>query len=267
MRNGYSFHFSFSLHRELTPARGRWLYALLARLEKPLHREAAACIRQLYRRCCSLRYSLSLTSASVNISDTSCMSVGNIADGACLVQLSGSGVGQASDDSGVGSVATDAAVSSAATFQDRLAALNLLISICGSYFGQGEEYDAFNSALMREAAQFGEQGGDEEEEDEEGEEGSEYEDDDDEYEEDDEEDGNVMITAEDDFTLLSAIADRSVPTGGEHPRGSASDGWVQVTTSIVSTSRECMNSSSGLEEGEEEEEDDMCAIKKPKSST
>lgn len=34
------------------------MYGLLARLEKPLYRETVASIRQLYRRCCYLRYHL-----------------------------------------------------------------------------------------------------------------------------------------------------------------------------------------------------------------
>lgn len=45
----------------------------------------------------------------------------------------------------------------AVKFQNALASLNVLISICGSYFGQGEEYDAFNKALMIEAAQVEDQ--------------------------------------------------------------------------------------------------------------
>ena len=105
--------------RELTPARGRWLYALLARLEKPLYRETAASIRQLYRRCCALRYSLSQRSSSVQIATSAVEPPGEIL--------------------------------TPEEFQSQLATLNMLISICGSYFGQGEEYDAFNRALMEEA--------------------------------------------------------------------------------------------------------------------
>mgnify|MGYP006196557267 CR=1 FL=1 len=110
----------------MTPARGRWLYALLARLEKPLYRETAASIRQLYRRCCALRYQLSLTSDSVALTQES--------------------TGDAESDA-----------NSAVKFQNSLASLNVLISICGSYFGQGEEYDAFNRALMTESAQIDEE--------------------------------------------------------------------------------------------------------------
>lgn len=39
-----------------------WIYALLARLEKPLHRDVVATIRQLFRRCCELRNELKTNS-------------------------------------------------------------------------------------------------------------------------------------------------------------------------------------------------------------
>lgn len=124
----------FVFIRSLTPARGRWLYALLARTEKPLHRDTASSIRQLYRRCCALRYQLSLTSGAVPFSSSAVLSI-------------------AEDDA-----------NTAVKFQNELASLNVLISICGSYFGQGEEYDAFNRALMIEAAQIEEQENEEDEE-------------------------------------------------------------------------------------------------------
>jgi survival of motor neuron protein-interacting protein 1 len=37
---------------------GAWLYTLLARLEKPLHQDMAALIRELYRICCRMRHIL-----------------------------------------------------------------------------------------------------------------------------------------------------------------------------------------------------------------
>jgi hypothetical protein len=76
----------------MTPARGKWMYSLLAKLEKPLHQDMSAMLRQLYRRCSILRYELT--------------------------------------DSTNNRVSLD----------DELAVLNVLISITGSYFGQGEEY-------------------------------------------------------------------------------------------------------------------------------
>ena len=39
----------------LTQEVGGWLYGLLARLSLPLHPEAAALVRQVYRRCVVLR--------------------------------------------------------------------------------------------------------------------------------------------------------------------------------------------------------------------
>ncbi|KAM8833654.1 gem-associated protein 2 [Synchiropus picturatus] len=41
--------------QDFTPQLGRWLFALLASLEKPLLPEAHSCIRQLARRCAHLR--------------------------------------------------------------------------------------------------------------------------------------------------------------------------------------------------------------------
>ncbi len=70
---------------------------MLARLEKPVHRDSLACIRQIYRRCCYLRHSL------------------------CV------------DDE---------------NFEEQLAQLNVLISICGAYFGQGEDFVKFNAATQ-----------------------------------------------------------------------------------------------------------------------
>ena len=197
------------------------MYALLARLEKPLYRETAASIRQLYRRCCALRYALSKTSTSVAASDAP----GN----------------------------NTSTPSSADAFQSRLALLNMLISICGSYFGQGEEYDAFNRALAGEDGESGneneESGNDEDDEDEyweeEGEEGGEYE---------------VEVDGEE--------------CGGADA-GGAAQGWVAVSTVVEDhsgSSRAASSSKAGrmtasasssagagkmdLEEGEEEEEAD-----------
>ena len=67
------------------------MYALLARLEKPLCRDTGAIIRQLYRLCSDCRAKL---------------------------------------------------VENSPNFDSNLAELNMLISIAGSYFGQGEEYDS-----------------------------------------------------------------------------------------------------------------------------
>lgn len=43
----------------LSSALSEWIYALLARVEKPLHRDVVASLRQLFRRACQLRSNLS----------------------------------------------------------------------------------------------------------------------------------------------------------------------------------------------------------------
>jgi survival of motor neuron protein-interacting protein 1 len=42
----------------LTQKIGQWIYSLLTRVEKPLHRDTVALIRQLYRCCCVMRNKL-----------------------------------------------------------------------------------------------------------------------------------------------------------------------------------------------------------------
>lgn len=88
------YHVEWLTTRQLSSSRGKWLYSLLAKLEKPLHQDISALMRQLYRRCSILRYDLTNNNNNNN----------------------------------------------KLTFDDQLAVLNLLISITGSYFGQGEEY-------------------------------------------------------------------------------------------------------------------------------
>jgi survival of motor neuron protein-interacting protein 1 len=49
------FHISWLQNQPMSKDRGAWLYALLARLEEPLHQDMEAALRSLYRRCCLLR--------------------------------------------------------------------------------------------------------------------------------------------------------------------------------------------------------------------
>jgi hypothetical protein len=77
----------------LSQAQSAWIYSLLARLEKPLHSDMTAAIRELYRCCCRVRSFL-------------------------LPPLEGESMAL-------------------------LARLNLLISISGGYFGQGEAESAY----------------------------------------------------------------------------------------------------------------------------
>ena len=44
---------------KITEKRARWIFALSAALEKPIHAETAALFRSLFRLCCSLRADLS----------------------------------------------------------------------------------------------------------------------------------------------------------------------------------------------------------------
>ena len=76
----------------ITSARGQWLYGLLARLEKPLDRNVSSVVRQLYRRCCSLRADLSSTSSSFDV---------ELATLNVLVGLSGAYFGQGEEYSRV----------------------------------------------------------------------------------------------------------------------------------------------------------------------
>ena len=77
----------------------RWLYSLLVRLEKPLHQDTAAMVRSLYRRICHFRHALSENERFLDDSDES-----------------------------AGKYTTD----------EKLAQLNIIIAICGKYFGQHE---------------------------------------------------------------------------------------------------------------------------------
>lgn len=90
--------------------RGSWLYGLLARLEKPLHQDIAAAVRQLFRRCCELRSELGEISPSPNLSR-------------------GSPEDEAYED---------------VPIEQTLAVLNAIIAITGAYFGQGEGYSAYH---------------------------------------------------------------------------------------------------------------------------
>jgi hypothetical protein len=101
-----AYHVEWLEHLHLTPIRSQWLYSLLARIEKPVHQDSVAMIRQLYRRCSFLRSTLSVNSE---------------------------------------------------IFDQELAFLNVLITIGGSYFGQGEEYTSFNH--RREGGSMGEREG------------------------------------------------------------------------------------------------------------
>jgi hypothetical protein len=82
----------------MTRSQAQWLYALLTRLEKPIHRDTESLIRQLYRRCCQLRKDLSLRQSAMDM----------------VSEADRLGLDQS------------------------VAELNMMIAITGKYFGQGE---------------------------------------------------------------------------------------------------------------------------------
>ena len=76
---------------EMTVSRGRWIYALLARLEKPLHMDEASMLCSLLRELCRLRGKVKL-SYDGNIRSPEILPILNI-----LIVLTGKYFGQCSD--------------------------------------------------------------------------------------------------------------------------------------------------------------------------
>jgi len=101
---------------EITSNRARWIYALLARLSKPLHGNDAALLRSLLRECC-VRRSLLILGDDARSHD-------------------GSGGGGNSSSSGDGSGERERNGD-----MEKVAMLNTLIAIVGVYFEQGGGID------------------------------------------------------------------------------------------------------------------------------
>lgn len=126
---------------------GIWIYALLARIEKPIHRDMVASIRQLYRRCCELRNELCASlphrtiipkkGSSTVTKLTQSLSTEEEEDGEIMEEETPKEVEQEDDE-----VAEEEGESE---WKRQLAALNMLIAITGYYFGQGEHYQDFVS--------------------------------------------------------------------------------------------------------------------------
>ena len=57
-------HYLVEWKMALTRDRATWLYALLARMEKPLHREECVGVRMVLRECCRRRWELELPPAA-----------------------------------------------------------------------------------------------------------------------------------------------------------------------------------------------------------
>lgn len=97
-------HYLVEWKMALTRDRATWLYALLARMEKPLHREECVGVRMVLRECCRRRWELELPPAA--------------------------GEGYDDDDD------------SKKRTREELALLNTLIAISGVYFEQGARSSA-----------------------------------------------------------------------------------------------------------------------------
>jgi gem associated protein 2 len=73
----------------LTLLRSQWLFALTAKLDKPIHAETAAALRQMLRHCCHLR-------AGLQLHDDPLLPLLNI-----LIAISGAYFGQDEEFSGL----------------------------------------------------------------------------------------------------------------------------------------------------------------------
>ena len=99
----------------LTHNRAAWIYALLARMEKPWHREECSAVRRLLRECCTRRWELTLPKEDSKIELT------DVSMNALL------------DNDTVGVVKHDGDSNA----WGQLALLNTLIAVTGLYYEQG----------------------------------------------------------------------------------------------------------------------------------
>jgi len=120
-----SHHVQWLDTRSLSVTRAAWIYALLARLEKPLFQDTVAVLRHLYRVCCQQRLALS-SEILLGLDERQEPSL----------QTSGPEESEREREREREGVSNQ-------TKEDRdlsLASLNLIIALTGSYFGQGESY-------------------------------------------------------------------------------------------------------------------------------
>lgn len=202
-------------------------------------------MRQLYRRCCALRYALCQRTPAVPAPTTVHSDTGNNAS------TSGS--------------APDAVE----VFQTQLAALNMLISICGSYFGQGEEYDAFNKSLSEQAVDGDDEEGGDYDGDEYGDECGEEEGDwgEEDYEAvegEEEEEGPLMADSEptDGGAGVSGGAPAGVPGGWEVRTSAVPAGHMHSQQRAGGAGGAKVGGRMDLEEGEEVEDTEDAGIGK-----
>lgn len=106
----------------MTTQRGKWIYSLLARLEKPLHRDEASSLTSLLRELCRIRSELSVEDLKDDDSDDKQI-LG--VDGTMLSTQNELGLGR-----------------KASQPKEVLATLNTLIVIIGIYFEQCNSLDA-----------------------------------------------------------------------------------------------------------------------------
>ncbi|KAL3826601.1 hypothetical protein ACHAXA_010526 [Cyclostephanos tholiformis] len=103
-------HYLVEWRMELTRDRASWLYALLARMEKPLHREECVGVRMLLRECCRRRWELKIPPPTMRITG---------------------------DEEGEAVRGGDNDPKREGGAREQLALLNTLIAIAGVYFEQG----------------------------------------------------------------------------------------------------------------------------------
>jgi len=109
-------HFFCEWKSPLTRNRASWIYALLARMEKPWHREECSAVRKLLRECCARRWELSLPEEACQLQSVVDMSLSLPTD------VSGAATMYSDEDTKIWEV---------------LALLNDLIAITGVYYEQG----------------------------------------------------------------------------------------------------------------------------------
>lgn len=140
VRSVFSHHVHYLLEwmMPLTSERALWLYALLAMMEKPLHREECVAVRGVLRECCRRRWQLVLppplsvtphadcapsTTRPSSVDDVD--RIGKNGDGDCdEITMGGTTTLAEGDDLRRGA-------------KEQLALLNTIIAITGVYFEQG----------------------------------------------------------------------------------------------------------------------------------
>lgn len=158
----------------------KWIYSLLVRLETPLYQDAAADIREIYRTTCMARWNFEQFVVSLLRSPKGKELISKISPREQSKSIQSKGVVRFSgifdedaqrefDDSDSINL-DDLNLFSSELYhkaEDYLASLNTIISICGRYFGQEEEYVGRSSNWNMEGSNDSsyEDGEEEEEED------------------------------------------------------------------------------------------------------